>query len=681
MAHFPKIYAYAVAMRRLPSSVRSRVRPPGFMLQGTLILLPALLLAGVSLYSLRQDRVLAEHEARAKARHIAVDMADRFVTQLAALDLAVIPATGMRFSSTKDNPIERLRRSGWVRTGFALGLDGRLLFPPSLAPIPRPAPLDVAELPSAQQDTWLALEGLFAGSGPNYEEAERLFSEFVAAQPPERFSAIARLRMALLARSAGQLARCRELLQPLVGMASEISCETGIPLHLAAEWLLAETSSERVKEEIMDRLCGREVLEGSSLSEALVERASRVNPGAAKWMDVLRSHQEARRFYAAAASAMEPGFVHLKDEEWLAFAQPVEGGTWVLGVPLSAAKAWYTELQQGSADSALFRSRVTIGGRTLLGESASEEALATVSRSLPGLNGDLTLRVETWLADAKAFYAQQRTRSLRFGLLIAASAVAVFIGFFTAWRAFRRQRQLSEMKTNFVSSVSHELRAPIASVRLMAEELAEGENPSDEKQKQYHRFIGQECRRLSAVIENVLDFSRREQGREQFDFEPTDLNALVGETVELMRAYAGEKDIRLEVVQSDQPVIVEADGRALHRLLVNLIDNAIKHAPANGVVRIGSEVDTAATRLWVEDNGPGIPAAEHELIFERFYRIGNELRRETQGVGLGLSIVKHIAEVHNGRVKVFSVVGKGSRFVIELPLQSAESRPLNGSVR
>jgi len=147
-----------------------------------------------------------------------------------------------------------------------------------------------------------------------------------------------------------------------------------------------------------------------------------------------------------------------------------------------------------------------------------------------------------------------------------------------------------------------------------------------------------------------------------------------------MRAYAQDKAIRLEVVQSGQPLIVEADGKALHRLLVNLIDNAIKHSPENSTVRIGIEVVASRTRLWVEDDGPGIPSTEHERIFDRFYRIGSELRRETQGVGLGLSIVKHIAEVHGGRVAVHSAVGEGSRFVVELPLRIAESPSLNGVV-
>ena len=287
------------------------------------------------------------------------------------------------------------------------------------------------------------------------------------------------------------------------------------------------------------------------------------------------------------------------------------------------------------------------------------------------------------LTDRSLLYAKQRQLQFIFGALIAASAVAALIGFIAAYRAFRREQQLGEMKSNFVSSVSHELRAPIASVRLMAENLERGKISEPAKQGEYFRFIVQECRRLSSLIENVLDFSRIEQGRKQYEFEPTNLVALVETTVKLMEPYAKEKGVKLETSNIQHPTSnteLCVDGRAIQQALVNLIDNAVKHSSKGETVTVGLEINNggdmatinhqpSTINLSVADHGPGIPAAEQEKIFERFYRLGSELRRETQGVGIGLSIVKHIAAAHGGRVRVESEVGKGSRFIIELPMQ------------
>jgi two-component system phosphate regulon sensor histidine kinase PhoR len=241
------------------------------------------------------------------------------------------------------------------------------------------------------------------------------------------------------------------------------------------------------------------------------------------------------------------------------------------------------------------------------------------------------------------------------------------------------------MQTNFISSVTHELRAPIGAVRLMAENLKRDKVPDRQDQQKVFDFIIQESVRLSSMIENVLNLARIEQGRKEYEFEETDVRRLVEDTVALMAPHAAACQVALEpligpAVDAGEPAIL--DGRAIQQLLINLIDNAIKHSPSKSTIQIGLELngnraDSMAGRgtassdrlcLWVADHGPGIPAEERQKIFDRFYRLGSELRRETSGVGIGLSIVKHIVDAHRGVVWVEAENGGGSRFVVELPL-------------
>jgi len=268
--------------------------------------------------------------------------------------------------------------------------------------------------------------------------------------------------------------------------------------------------------------------------------------------------------------------------------------------------------------------------------------------------------------------------------LILGAAVTALVGLYGAWRAFQRQLHLNRMKSDFVSSVSHELRAPIAAVRLMAESLERGKIAEPKRQSEYFTLIVRECQRLSTLIANVLDFSRIDQGRKQYEFEAADVAALVDHTVQVLAPLAADRQVNLVCqlpgdASAEIHFYPEVDAQALQQALVNLIDNAIKHSPAGRPVTVGLEWPApvkpgsaapanAKFRLWVEDQGPGIPAAELERIFDPFYRRGSELRRETQGIGIGLSIVKHIVDAHHGQVRVQSEPGRATRFVLELPM-------------
>lgn len=234
-------------------------------------------------------------------------------------------------------------------------------------------------------------------------------------------------------------------------------------------------------------------------------------------------------------------------------------------------------------------------------------------------------------------------------------------------RTLRRERQLNEMKSQFVASVSHELRAPVASIRLMADAL-EAEKVAPETAKEFHRLIAREGARLSTLVGNVLDHARIEQGKRVWKMEPCDLESLVADTLRVMEPLAREKNITLRSALS--PLEASVDAGAIQQALVNLLDNAIKFSPAGSTVETTLSIDEERRRwrIAVRDEGPGIAKAEQARIFERFYRPGDEMRRETQGTGIGLSLVKAIAEAHSGSVTVESEPGQGSTFTLILPL-------------
>jgi signal transduction histidine kinase len=342
--------------------------------------------------------------------------------------------------------------------------------------------------------------------------------------------------------------------------------------------------------------------------------------------------------------------------------------------------AWYNLINNNSTTAMV---KLNTDNLAILNRSFNTAPLLVAAERSSGGKKFLSTRI--YLSYPSILYEGQRSRSLRFGLLIAAALATALGALFSAWRAFDKQARLVELKGNFVSSVSHEMRAPIASIRLMAEGLESGRIRDEPKKKEYFRFIVQECRRLSGLIENVLDFARIDQGRLKLTWQVADIPELVRQTAAILTPAAAEKGVSLVVSLPAVPdkngdLTATVDERAIQQVLLNLIDNAIKHSQAGSAVEIGIEpigAQASATnedkwfkkriRIWVQDHGQGIPVADQKHIFEAFYRSGMELRRRTQGTGLGLTIVKHLVEAHHGTVSFQSAPGQGARFTVELP--------------
>jgi len=238
-----------------------------------------------------------------------------------------------------------------------------------------------------------------------------------------------------------------------------------------------------------------------------------------------------------------------------------------------------------------------------------------------------------------------------------------------------REKQIQQMKNDFVSHVSHELKTPLSSITAYSEMLADGEAGDEKTLKEFCSVIQSQAQRLNRLIEDILNVSRIESGLIKVDKKPLSLTILIEEQLKMIKSAANEKNI---AIVAPNPIVfdqVYADKDMVSQVVVNLLSNAVKYTPAGGSIKIKIDVDqnTNLARVSVTDTGVGIPKDEVERVFDKFYRVSaNE--KQAKGTGLGLNLVKQIVEkVHNGLVFVTSEVGVGSTFGFELPLATSEA--------
>lgn len=265
----------------------------------------------------------------------------------------------------------------------------------------------------------------------------------------------------------------------------------------------------------------------------------------------------------------------------------------------------------------------------------------------------------------------------RTGIYIASLGLVCIIaisGAFLLWRDMQRDLAVSNLRSQFVSSVSHELKTPLTAIRMLAETLRMRPEGDPAVRTEYLDTIVNESERLSRLVDNVLDFSKIEQGRKLYHLQAISLSSVVASVVRAADYPLRQAGFELRVSTDDPLPLVAADSDALQQAVLNLLTNAMKYSAGRKQIDLVVRRDTGGVVIAVRDYGIGIPVEHRGRIFERFYRVASSENQGIPGAGLGLTLVAHIAKAHGGEVFVESRPGAGSSFSLRLPLSPPEVR-------
>jgi signal transduction histidine kinase len=350
------------------------------------------------------------------------------------------------------------------------------------------------------------------------------------------------------------------------------------------------------------------------------------------------------------------------------FAVPLDQLAAVLMRP---ALEQFPLLQQGSPrepvnDSLLAVSLVRRDGRTML-ELSPRRLPDTYMASIPGSRfvDGLTLRVRLDPAAASRLLVGgvPPVRTPLLAALVAAAVLLILATAAVAWRAL----ELADLRSEFVASVSHELRTPLAQILLFGDSLALGTMRARRDVRVAGGIIVGEARRLLRLVDNVLLFGRGGRGRQRgVPAEAEPLAPLVRDVVAGFAPVAAAVEARLAMVRLDD-VAAPLDDEAMRQVLLNLLDNAVKYGPRGQTVSLGLALADGRARLWVEDEGPGIPPGDRARVWRPFVRLARDVDRQAAGSGIGLSLVREIVSRHRGTATIESTPAGGTRVVVELP--------------
>jgi signal transduction histidine kinase len=522
------------------------------------------------------------------------------------------------------------------------------------------------------------------------DRAAARLREFLQAEPPAELAGAALTALGAIEKKRGRLDDAKEAWRAIVSRHPGVRDPRGLKRSFAARLALldagageageiealardvveddrdpARTATGALKRELRDRLAASGVPSWFDARDRELENERRLRAvfagGLGEWIVAggrgVRTAvaSGATRAAADAGSGPERVVVAVRDGP----AGRVQGGL----APLAAV-----------IDAALARPEVraleAVGFK--VGVAAGAPAGPARPRSLGDELGGVTLALVG--SDLEAFRAQERSRVVGAVLLAAFGVLVAVLAAFATTRAVTRELLAVRDRENFVAAVTHELKAPLASIRLLAEVLARGGVEEPKVREFADRAIG-ECDRLSRLVGAVLELAKLERGPDALlKLETVDAGVLARAVMRTFEPVAAKNGFSVAVRVADPGLVVTGDRDALSGALLNLLDNAMKYADAPGEIEL--EVAAAGPRhaaFAVLDRGRGVPASEARRIFDPFVRLGSEMTRDRPGVGLGLALVGRIAAAHGGRAACEARPGGGSRFSVVVPLARAST--------
>jgi len=664
-------------LRRRPARTRFRLGPSQKFVGvfALFILLPGAFLAAFALRVLRQEGQVARQRAREGLERASLDIARDLESEFRSWTAALTPAKGEKPSEVGDFPAPVGQAFSEPGGGaFLYEADGTLEVFPSGAVLYLPRSPAVGEPSFRRPLPGLAGAEALELARKDYAAAARAYRKLLASADTAS-RPLVRQRLARTLRKAGRTEEARQTYRQLLDNGRVWIGD--LPSDLVARNELCSLADDNGSPDAARGMAldfYRDLEEGIwplekprylYYSEAARARCRAAETGSGEFERLLAA-EEGKLALSRAAEAYlgeSRSVVGVDGDTYLAFGKAEPFAAILLRTGALASDWWPRLLSGRGAD--LVALLATADGTTVFGSPPPEPASLAVTRDLRFGDSAWILRVRPGRPEAiDADIRQRRVMSLT--ILGFVTLLLLFGGWMTV-RIVRRELEIARLRADFVSTVSHEFRSPLTGIRQLGGMLLDGRVPDPEKQRSYFKMIVQESDRLARLVENVLDFSRMEEGRREYRFEPFDpspwLRALVDDFAG--EAAAGGTSVEAEIPEALPRVL--ADREALGSAVRNLLDNAVKYSSGAKTVRLAAAAEAGEVAISVRDEGVGISEEDQKRVFDRFFRAGGEISRRVKGAGLGLSLVKHVVAAHGGTVGCRSRPGEGSVFTIRIP--------------